>query len=176
VTLHPSDALAAASAADIASYYRAVTSASLTLLGLWWVVVQRYALGEGARDKRRHAYGVALFFLLPGLASLVASLNSEVSALWRVAFGLCAVFGVAEAATYLTTSGTRTATAIALRVAGIVLYVLMAAVAARPELATDLHLGLAPREVEAILLALLLLVGANLAWLGMTESGEAAGA
>jgi hypothetical protein len=168
---------AAASAADIASFYRAVTTASFTLLGLWWVVVQlRYARGEGERDKRRHAYGVALFFLLPGLGSLASSLNGDLSAVWRVAFGLCAVLGIAEAVAYLRTAGTRSAGALALRGCGFVLYALMGAVAVRPELSTDLNLGLAPREVEAILLTLILLVGAHLAWLGLTEPAEAAGA
>jgi hypothetical protein len=169
--------LAAASAADIGSFYRAVTTASFTLLGLWWVVVQlRYARGEGEGDKRRHAYGVALFFLLPGLGSLTASLNSELSSLWRVAFGLCAALGIAEAISYLRTAGARTAGALALRACGAVLYVLMAVVALRPELSADLRLGLSPREVEAILLSLVLLVGAHLAWLGLTEPAEAAGA
>ena len=64
----------------------------------------------------------------------------------------------------------------ALRWAGLVLYVLMAALALRPTLSVDLSLGLTPREAEAVLLALLLVVGANLAWLGLTESGETAGA
>ncbi|HEX2102194.1 MAG TPA: hypothetical protein VHF51_00975 [Solirubrobacteraceae bacterium] len=173
----PDPLAAAASAADIGSFYRAVTTASFTLLGLWWVVVQlRYARGDGEADKRRHAYGVALFFLLPGLGSLAASLNGELTALWRVAFGLCAVLGIAEALTYLWTTGARSAGALTLRAFGVVLYVMMAAVAARPELATDLRLGLAPREVEAILLTLVLLVGAHLAWLGLTEPAETAGA
>ena len=52
----------------------------------------------------------------------------------------------------------------------------MAALALRPRLSVDLALGLTPREAEAVLLALLLVVGANLAWLGLTESGETAGA
>jgi hypothetical protein len=136
----------------------------------------RYARGEGTADKRRHAYGVALFFLLPGLGSLTASINSELSSLWRVAFGLCAVLGVTEAVAYLRTSGARTASAVALRACGVALYGLMALVALRPELSADLRLGLSPREIEAILLALVLLVGAHLAWLGLTEPAEAAGA
>jgi hypothetical protein len=55
---------------------------------------------------------------------------------------------------------------VARRASGVVLYALMAAVAVRPELSTDLRLGLAPGEVEAIPLTLVLLVGAHLAWLG----------
>ena len=64
----------------------------------------------------------------------------------------------------------------ALRVAGLVVYVLIVAFAIRPELADDLSLGLDPREAEAVLLGLLLLVGANLAWLGLIEPSETAGA
>ena len=45
-----------------------------------------------------------------------------------------------------------------------------------PRLALDAGLGLRPQEAESVLVGLLLLVGANLAWLGLTEAAEAAGA
>ena len=94
---------------------------SFTLLGLWWLVVHsRYQRGEGALAQRRHAYGIALFFLLPGVMSLIAAINSDLSALWR--------------------------------------------------------LGLRPQEAESVLVGLLLLVGANLACVGLTEAAETAGA
>jgi hypothetical protein len=173
------DILAAAPAPSggIESFYRAVATASFTLLGLWWVVVQsRYQRGEGALVARRHAYGIALFFLLPGIMSLIASINSEVSALWRVAFGACAAIGLTEVALYLRTQGARSAVALALRAFGLALYALIGAVAIHPGLVAAAGVGLTPQELESVLLGLLLFVGANLVWLGLTEPLEAAGA
>jgi hypothetical protein len=168
---------AAADAANISDFYGAVSSLSFTLLGLWWVVVQlRYQGGGGDPRRRRHAYGVALFFLLPGLMSLLSSIDPGLSALWRVAFCSSAVLGIVEVVLYLQTAGVRTPAAVALRAVGLVLYVLIAVVALRPRLTADLSLGLAPQELEAILLALVIFVGANLAWLGLTEPEHTGGA
>ena len=56
------------------------------------------------------------------------------------------------------------------------LYVLIAAFASAPSSPADLGLGMEPREVEAVFLGLLIVVGVNLAWFGITESSETAGA
>ena len=64
----------------------------------------------------------------------------------------------------------------ALRVFALALYGLILAFAIHPKLPVQLGLGLTPREAEAILVGLLIVVGVNLAWLGVTESGETAGA
>jgi hypothetical protein len=166
-----------AQAAGIDDFYRAFASISFTLLGLWWVVVNlRYKSGAGDAARRRHAYSVALFFLLPGVGSLLSSVNGELEALWRVAFAVCAAVGIAEVLLYLRVGARRTASAVGLRASGIVLYAFMLIFAIRPRLVDDLGLGVAAREAEAILLSLLLVVGANLAWLGLTEADETAGA
>lgn len=163
--------------AAIDDFYRTFASVSFTLLGLWWVVVTtRFQAGAGDPRRRRHAYGISAFFMLPGLMSLLSAINSDVGTLWRVSFGACAVLGIAEFALYLSSGGRRTAGAVLLRAVGLALYVLIAVVAIRPQLAEELRLGLAPREAEAILLGLLLVVGANLAWLSVTEAEETAGA
>jgi hypothetical protein len=174
----PLDLLAAAAPpVKLDSYYRAVSTVSFTLLGLWWVVAQsRYQRGGGSARQRRHATGIALFFLLPGIMCLIASVNSDLSALWRVAFGACAAIGLVEVALYFATDGARTAAARALRACGFALYALIAAVAIDPSLAAESGVGLRAQEVASILLGLLLFVGANLVWLGLTEPPEAAGA
>ncbi len=164
-------------AADIDRFYQAVSTVSFTLLGLWWVVVQlKYKGEEGDPRRQRHAYAVALFFLLPGVMGMLSSINSDLSALWRLAFGVTAALGLLEIALYRFSGDVYTRGAVALRIFGFVLYVLIAAFAIRPELASDLGLGMEPREVEAIFLGLLIVVGVNLAWFGVTESGETAGA
>lgn len=168
---------AAASPVKLDSYYRAVSTVSFTLLGLWWVVAQsRYQRGAGTAQQRRHATGIALFFLLPGVMCLIASVNSDLSALWRVAFGACAAIGLVEVVLYFATDGARTLAARALRACGFGLYALIAAVAVDPTLAARSGVGLSAQEVASILLGLLLFVGANLVWLGLTEPHEAAGA
>ena len=170
-------AAATAQATDLDAFYRALATVSFTLLGLWWVVVNaRYGRGAGAADERRHATGVVLFFLLPGVMCLIASINSELAALWRFAFGACALIGIVEIALYLSSEGVRTAAGRALRLAGLVLYALIALVASAPSLVAESGIGLRPPEVASILLVLLLFVGANLVWLGLTEPAETAGA
>lgn len=170
-------ALTAAGNGTLDDFYRAVATVSFTLLGLWWLVVQgRYQGGNGARGARRHAYGIVLFFLLPGVMSLISSINADLSMLWRVAFGACAAIGIVEFGLYLATSGARTIGALLLRACGLVLYTLMAAVALHPELVVDIGLRLEPQEFESVLVGLLILVGANLAWLGLTEPTATAGA
>jgi hypothetical protein len=171
------DVIAAAPPVKLDGYYRAVSTVSFTLLGLWWVVAQsRYQRGGGAAHQRRHATGIALFFLLPGVMCLIASVDSELSALWRVAFGACAAIGLVEAGLYLATDGARTVSARALRLCGLGLYAVIAAVAIDPTLAVRSGVGLRGQEVASILMGLLLFVGANLVWLGLTEPAEAAGA
>jgi hypothetical protein len=161
---------------DIDAFYQTVATVSFTLLGLWWVVLEVKArdLQTDAR-RRRNAYGVALFFLLPGVMSLISSVNSEHSALWRLAFGVTAAAGIVEVALYMSTGGRRALGPLVLRICGVALYAFIAAFAIRPELVGDLGIDLAPREVEAILVALLVVVGVNLAWFGITESTETAG-
>jgi hypothetical protein len=163
--------------AAIDDFYRSISTVSFTLLGLWWVVLQlKFKEGAGDARRRRHAYGVALFFLLPGVMSLMSSVNSNHSALWRVAFGVTAAIGIVEVALYMTSGGKRTTAPTLVRLAGVVLYVLIALVALRPELSTDAGVELDPREVEAILVAGVVIVGVHLAWFGLTEPEATAGA
>lgn len=108
--------------------------------------------------------------------TLLSSINGDLSLLWRLAFGLTALLGVVEILLYLSTGGTRTRGPTVLRACSLGLYALIAVFALRPTLAMTLGPGLAPRESEAILVTLLVVVGVNLAWLGLTESSETAGA
>jgi hypothetical protein len=163
--------------ADFDRFYQSISTVSFTLLGLWWVVCQlKYKGDEGDRRRQRHAYAIALYFLLPGIMAMLASVNSDLSTLWRVAFGAIAVLGFTEIVLYRLSGDVFSRGPIVLRGFSSVLYALIAAFAIRPELATDLGLGMQPREVEGILLGLLIAVGVNLAWFGLTETGETAGA
>jgi hypothetical protein len=162
---------------SIDAFYQALSGVSFTLLGLWFVIVQlKYKEGAGEGSRRRHAYGVAMFFLIPGIGSMLSAVNSDLTLLWRLAFGITGALGMIEIALYLTSDGVRTAASTALRIAGFVLYAVMVILALFPSAVEVIGLGLAPREVEAILLALLIFIGANIAFLALTEGDETAGA
>lgn len=170
-------AQAAADTAAIDEFYKTVASISFTLLGLWWVVIQlKFKEGEGDPRRRRHAYGTALYFLLPGVMTMLSAINSDLSLLWRLAFGLMALMGVLEIVLYLSSGGVRTAGPMALRAGAAVVYGLIALFALSPPLAVQLGLGMTAREVEAVLIGLLIVVGVHLAWFGLTEGPETAGA
>lgn len=163
--------------ADIGGFYLTFSQIAFALLGLWWIVIQlKYQGGEGDRRRRRHAYGVTLFFLIPGVMALLSAVDTEVGTLWRLAFGVAGAVGILEIILYLTSKGIPTRAGRALRLVGLVLYVLIVVFAIHPGLSADLDLGLDSQEVEAILVGLLLIVGVNIAWLSLTESGDTAGA
>jgi hypothetical protein len=163
--------------ASIGGFYLTFAQIAFALLGLWWIVIQlKYRGGAGARRRRRHAYGVTLFFLVPGVMALLSAVDTSISELWRLAFGIAGVVGIVESVLYLTSQGVRTRAGKALRLGGVVLYVLIVLVAAYPGLAARLDWGLGPKELEAILVGLLLIVGVNIAWLALTESDDTAGA
>jgi hypothetical protein len=166
---------AAASPAEINDFYKTVSAICFTLLGLWWVVGQvRFREWMDDRRRRRRAYAVSLYFLLPGVMTLLASINSGVSLLWRLPFVVIGVVGVLEVVLYVAAPHIRTRGDTVLRGFSLVLYGLIAIFAVHPTLAADLGLGLAPREAEAILISLVLVVGVNLAWFGLVEPGESA--
>lgn len=161
--------------AAVADFYRTFSSMCFTLLGLWWVVVQlKFKAGAGDPRRRRHAYAVLLFFLLPGLMTMISAVNIELSLLWRLAFGFTGLLGLGEVALYATGYVLRTPGADVLRLCAAALYTMIVAVALVPTLAMDLGLGLRGQEVESILVSLLVVVGINLAWFGIAGEDEPA--
>ncbi len=164
-------------AASIDAFYLTFAQIAFALLGLWWIVLQlKYTAGAGERRRRRHAYGVTLFFLIPGVMALLSSVDTAVGELWRLAFGVAGAIGIVEAALYLASEGGRTRAGTAVRVAGLAVYVLIVLFAIHPGLAGDLGGPLGPQQIEAILLGVLLVIGVHVAWLSLTESEETAGA
>ncbi|MBA2763991.1 MAG: hypothetical protein H0U42_04805 [Thermoleophilaceae bacterium] len=155
-------------------FYTALSQASFVLLGLWWVVAQlKYGRGGGDRTRRRHLYGVTLFLLIPGVMGVTALVNPEVALLWRVGFGVMGLVGLFECVLFFTTPGVRTRGSTLLRLFAALLCAPIVVIAAAP---TIVDVGLTPREVEAILSSLLLIVGAHMAYFAMTEPDETAGA
>ena len=153
------------------AFYQTVAGFCFTLLGLWWAVVQ-FRHAEWMRDlyQRRAAYSVHLSFLVPGIMSLGAMIAGDVKILWRLVFIVACAFGIL-AMLFLrvrsSAGGAKTHGGFFIRQGRwltILLYVLIALVAARPDLAGVFGGSLKPLQVEGLLLTLLVFVGVSVAW------------
>ncbi|SRR6266498_1270794 len=148
----------------LTDFYIAFATVCFTLLGLWLIVVQtRHAEWRGLAVHRRRAYGVALHFSLPGLMSLLSLIDPASTALWRISFAIVAGGGAIVLAFVRGPAPTRLGTAAYL--AAVILYVLIAIVAAAPSIVADLGVSARPLRVEATLLTILVFLGVNVAWL-----------
>jgi hypothetical protein len=149
------------------TFYQTAAQICFTLLGLWWLVLQtKYAEWIGDRSRRRMATNVSLYFLLPGAMSLMA-LTSHARLLWATAFVVASLFGGVETGYNMfarTRDGERPRSwqAYALGGLGMGLYLLILLVALFPGIPTGL--GVVPLTVESVLLTLLVVLGAGLAW------------
>ena len=149
---------------DLVAFYATVSGLSFTLLGLWWVVADRRRQWFLTARHRRMAYVVSLHFMLPGTMS-VLSLVDTGTFFWRLVFALAGAAGIAGALMVSTTVGTELGSQ---RLAGAMLwvalpvYALVVAVAVVPDLAAIV--SMAPRQLEGILIAIVLLLGINAAW------------
>ncbi|MGZ4393664.1 MAG: hypothetical protein ACXVRK_16350 [Gaiellaceae bacterium] len=145
------------------SFYSTVAQASFTLLGLWWVVLQiRYGPWMRDRRVRRAVYDISLYFLLPGMMSLMALLAADVSTIWRVSFATAGVVGTLEA--ILSIAGNRGHDSPSQIVdlgnwLSLVLYPAVAAIAIRRTIPHGIGIDLRPLEAEGILIGLLLALG-----------------
>jgi hypothetical protein len=156
---------------DLSAFYGAFSPACFALLGLWLVAVQvRLPVWEKDPQHRRRSYGVALYFALPGIMSMLALIDVQTSVFWRVSFGIVAVSGVVIMALvrgFPVAPGRDDADrrslagvdrlGLAAYAAAIVLYVLIGVLAVRG--------GLEALRTEAVLQILLVFLGFNVAWL-----------
>ena len=148
---------------DLTAFYATVSGIGFTLLGLWWVVADKHPEWFADPTSRLMAYVVSLHFMIPGSSSLLSLVAPEIKTVWRVVFSLLGVsglLGAALVARQLRSTEVRwagTAMAVALPV-----YAAVAVVALAPRTA-DL-VDLAPLQVEAILISLVLLLGLHAAW------------
>jgi hypothetical protein len=145
------------------SFYSTVAQASFTLLGLWWVVLQiRYGPWMRDRRVRRAVYDISLYFLLPGMMSLMALLAADVSMIWRVTFAAGGVVGALESIQSIAhTRGHESPTRL-IDVGdwvSLVHYPLIAAIAHRRTIPADLGIHLRALEAEGILIGMLLGLG-----------------
>jgi hypothetical protein len=155
----------------LTDFYVAFATVCFTLLGLWIIVVQtRHAEWRQAVVHRRRAYGIALHFSLPGLMSLLSLVDPASTALWRIAFAIVAGGGVVALALVRGPAPTRLGAAAYL--AAVVLYALIALVAAAPSVVADLGVMARPLRVEAVLLTIVVFLGVNVAWLLLFDEAQ----
>jgi hypothetical protein len=82
----------------LTDFYIAFAPACFSLLGLWFVVIQINATGWlTAQPHRRWACAVALYFVSPGAMSLLALVDTRSTQVWRIAFLLISLAGLAGA-------------------------------------------------------------------------------
>jgi uncharacterized membrane protein len=113
------------------------------------------------------AYAVSLQFLIPGTVSLLSQVAPNVAYLWRTAFalgGAAGVVGIVRLVPILLRTHLRTAARL-LIVVGVPIHALIAVVAMLSDLRSALDIELSSLQVEAVLFCLLVLVGAQTAWI-----------
>jgi hypothetical protein len=152
---------------DISAFYGIVAGINFTLLGLWWVAVQERAdLRRPESGTGQMAYVVSLQFLLPGTVSLLSLVAPNVPLLWRAPFvlgGAAGIAGIGLLVPVLLRTHLRTAAGLLLGV-GLPLHALVVIVALLPDLASTINSEVSNLQVEGILFALLVLLGAHTAW------------
>ena len=149
-------------------FYTVFSTVCFTLLGLWLIVVQtRHSEWRQSSLHRRRAYGVSLFFALPGLMGLLSLVDARSTDMWRASFGIVALGGVLVLLVVRGPAPTRLG--LAAYVAALVAYALIAFVAIAPGTLHDLGIDARPLRVEAVLLTVLVFIGVNVAWLLLFE-------
>ena len=151
------------------AFYGVLAAANLTLLGLWWVAVKDRTNLVGHKDaaSRHAAYLVSLQFAIPATAALLAQVNPDEKAIWRIAFGSAGVvgaIGIALLAQQIWTGTVARYSPILFALFGIPAYVLVTVVAFAPTVVTDAGLTLTPIEVEGMLFSAVLFLGVQEAW------------
>jgi hypothetical protein len=160
-------------------FYETLALAAFALLGLWWVVVaERRREWSALAYRRRQAYSVSLYFTLTGIMSLVSLISETHPALWRLAFGISAGLGAVEILVSLVRVSEEPPQARRIQQLlslTLPLYLIIAAVAIHPKLASDLGIHLKPLETEGVVVSVLFFLGINYGWLLFMEPARPTG-
>lgn len=152
---------------DVSTFYALFSATCFTLVGLWWNVVSSRPAWMADRDLRRSVGGIYASFLLPAMMGLFAQVGGTSSPdVWRASFVVIAFVGAVSTVSLL--ARTSDGSAVPLRVAAGLIYLLIAVVGVNPEIVDGLDLR--PIEAEALLLILLVALGHALAWRFMVEN------
>lgn len=153
---------------DTNTFYAVTAATCFTLVGLWWSVVKSRPEWLAKEDTRRLAGGVYASFLIPGLMSLAAQIGGTTPFVWQLVFMIAAGAGIVFSSQLIRVTRAANPKGAFSRNSWAVptLYGLVLFFAIFPGLARVF--GLAPLQLEALLLSGLILVAHMLAWEFMT--------
>ncbi len=155
---------------DLTAFYATISGVGFTLLGLWWVVVDKHPEWFSSRVTAQMAYVVSLQFMLPAATSVLSMVAPAQPLVWRVVFALMGLVGIG--ATVLVARsiprGMRRSARLAL-VVGAPVYAAVILVAVFPSIAAPL--GFSGLQTEAFLIALILLLGLHAVWFFTYRAG-----
>ncbi|MEO8355836.1 MAG: hypothetical protein ABI621_07975 [Chloroflexota bacterium] len=155
---------------DTNTFYAVTAATCFTLVGLWWSVVKSKPEWLKNEATRRLAGGVYASFLIPALMSLGAQIGGSTPVIWQVIFVIAAGAGITFSSKLiqLTRAANPNGAFSKNSWAVPLLYGLVLVFALFPGLARVV--GLAPLQMEALLLCLLILIAHALTWEFMTAS------
>lgn len=153
----------------LTAFYQTAAQLCFTLLGLWWLVLQtKYREWIGDSERRRMATSVSLYFLLPGVMSLIALLGADIPLLWRTTFAIASAIGAIETFLAGRRSGPRKGSPLIAMGPwlGFALYLLVVivAVAITPPGISLFGVAFSPLLTAGLCLSLLVTLGVLLAW------------
>ncbi len=156
------------------TFYSTAAQICFVLLGLWWLVVQfKHGAWMQVPARRRMAFNVSHYFVLPGIMSLIALLSGNNKFIWQASFILAGAIGAFETVSIISNADVSTLRPQGVRIGGwvqLVLYILVVLFAIDAALGQPIHLGLQPLELEGLCIGLLLFLGVNLAWTLFAEA------
>jgi hypothetical protein len=145
----------------MSDFYPAFSSTCFVVLTLWLMTVQQRYRDWGADPGMvRRAFGIGLYFSLPGIMTLISLVDPASPRLWEWSYTLVALGGAAVMAV-LYKAGRDRLTAVAYP-AAIVLYLAIGAIAI---IGLNRHTAHLENQVDQVLLCVMLFLGVNVAWL-----------
>ena len=148
---------------ELDTFYATVSGVGFTLLGLWWVVVDKHPEWFQEPTTALMAYVVSLQFIVPATSSLLSLVAPDAPAFWRTVFILLGVVGVAGAVLVaVTVAATQPGMSIVALVVSMPVYVGIILVALAPGIGSGL--GLTGLQLEAFLFAMVLVLGLHAVW------------
>jgi hypothetical protein len=148
---------------ELDTFYATVSGVGFTLLGLWWVVVDKHPEWFQEPTTALMAYVVSLQFIVPATSSLLSLAAPDAPAVWRTVFVLLGLVGVAGAVLVaVTLAATQPGVSIVALILSLPVYLGIVLVALVPGIGSALDLtGL---QLEAFLFAMVLVLGLHAVW------------
>ena len=145
----------------LTDFYISFSATCFVILSLWLVVVQmRYDDWKDDPNSVWRAYGIGLYFSLPGIMTLISLVDPNSPYLWRTSYAIVALGGAGVLGVVYKATRHR---AVAIAYAStIVLYGVVAIIAI---FANPLDIVKVANRVDAVLLCVVVFLGVNVAWL-----------